>query len=206
MNVNTNISKLEAEDQPEELMDWSELGEHSYQIERRIKLLDTIELETRAYFQIRFDKSKGAFFNSSGDRISMNFVINAQAALLEVEQSLGKPDQIEPLIRKYIQELNNPNRKKARAYVSLKSRKSVRQEKDALNKLAEGLELLSIIRQEISIYLNGMSLSARSMWMDWGNENDELSSTNHSTSQLEGDSASVAPLSGTDRARFVSFT
>jgi hypothetical protein len=130
----------------------------------------------------------------------MNFVINAQAALLEVEQSLGKPDQIEPLIRKYIQELNNPNRKKARAYVSLKSRKSVRQEKDALQKIAEGLELVSTIRQEISIYLNGMSLSARSMWMDWGNEEQELSSINDSTSH-----ASVAPVSGTDRARFVSF-
>ena len=200
MSVNTNISKLEAEDQPEELLDWSELGEHSYQIERRIKLLTTIEQETFAYFQVKFDKSKGAFFHSSGDRVSMKFVIKAQAALLEVEQSLGKPEQIEPLIRKYIQGLNNPKREKARAYLSLKSRKSVRQEKDALQKIAEGLELVSTIRQEISIYLNGMSLSARSMWMDWVNEEQELSSINDSTSH-----ASVAPVSGTDRARFVSF-
>lgn len=180
MTINT--SRLQSEQ--EEFLDWSLLGKNSYQIDRRMELLKKIELETNVYFQVRFDKTRGAFFIDSSDReallqsadrvISMKFIESANTALTEVEQNLGKPDQIDKSITKYIEVIQNPLRKRERTYIKLRSRKCVLEEKNALNKLAEGLELISAIREEIALYLKGGELSARSVWMEWG-DSEQLS-------------------------------
>lgn len=152
----------------EKYTDWSQLGKEGYQIKQRLGLLIKIERETKDYFSIEFNKEKGTFSKVEiHKKVSTKFIKKTSTALDEIEEKLGKPLEIDSAIRKYLETLENPKRENESSYIRLRKRKYIIEERKALKKLEEGLELISEMQKEVEALLNSPSADSRLFWIDW---------------------------------------
>ncbi len=183
------------EDEGEEKLDWNVLGSNAATIEQAIERLDSIGKQIFSRSQINFNKGKGRFESSLGI-VSAATIEKARSALSNVERAIRntQSSQFTEAAENYLKIVQVPTGMKLNLVELLGNRTKIRQQKQVLDLLSEGIKLIASTRQQILDLAAELEGNGRSSWMRWGEA--ETTDTSHEDStNLEG-----------ERSRFISWS
>lgn len=132
------------EDESEEKLDWNVLGSNAATIEQAIERLDSIGKQIFPRSQINFNKGKGRFESSLGI-VSAATIEKARSALSNVERAIRNPQssQFAEAAESYLKIVQVPTGMKLNLVELLGNRTKIRQQKQVLDLLSEGIKLIA---------------------------------------------------------------
>jgi predicted DNA-binding WGR domain protein len=164
-----NYTYASVEEDAEEPINWSVLGENALIIEQAIERLKEIEQQVKPHAQVKFDSVKGAFVTHLG-KISLTTIEKARRALSYVEGNLRSPHKRDfvTAAEDYLKIIQIPTGMKLDVQQLLGSTAKIRKQREVLVLLSEGLELIASTRKEILELALTLKADDRSAWMHWG--------------------------------------
>lgn len=188
----------------EEELDWNALGINASEIQKSVERLTEIGRQVKPHSQITFNRSKGRFESPLGI-IATTTIDKAQLVLRRVERSLSDTHspQFSEAAEDYLKIIQIPTGMKLDVVKLLGNRIKIREQKQVLHLLCEGIKLIAATRQQILELAAELEGSGRSSWMRWG-EGGELH-TDGSGEVDTTDDEDSSSMDG-DRSRFMSWS